>query len=119
MEGMHSLNIVKYGEARPNRTAPTCLAYEYETSVGAINGAVIELSGRYPESGWALNMECTSLVHIVDGTGRIMSEDGETALVAGDQILIAPEEKYIFDGNMKLLYIATPSWTASQARNVT
>lgn len=83
-----------------------------------MNAAVIELSGRYPDEGWALNTACTSLVHIVKGKGTVSTGRRTEELSADDQILLMPNEKYFFDGTMKLLYIASPAWTPEQAEHV-
>lgn len=111
------MNIRRSNEAITHQNTSTCVAYEYATSIDAVNAAVIELSGRYPDEGWVMNTICTSLVHITQGRGSIEGEHGTTQLSTGDQVLIAPGEKYSFDGSMRLLYVATPAWTPEQAKH--
>ena len=110
------MNIRRNSEATAHKNTEACVAYEYPMPTDALNAAVIELSGRYPDEGWIANSAVTSLVHVVHGNGTITNKQGVTDLAAGDQVLIAPEEKYFFDGSMKLLYVATPAWTPEQAK---
>jgi mannose-6-phosphate isomerase-like protein (cupin superfamily) len=113
------MNIVKNHEALVRQNTAACVAYEYDMSADSVNGAVIEISGRYPDTGWALNTVCTSLVYIIEGLGTVEGDRGVRELASGDQLLIAPGEKYSFDGTMKLLYVATPTWTLEQAKHIT
>jgi ethanolamine utilization protein EutQ (cupin superfamily) len=112
------MNIQKNEEAIAHQNTSTCVAYEYSTSADEINAAVIELAGRYPDDGWVRNLVCTSLIHVIQGSGHIEGECGTTELAAGDQVLIVPGEKYAFGGSMKLLYVASPAWAPEQAEHV-
>lgn len=95
-----------------------CLAYEYGHPTSELNAAVIDLSGRYPDDGWALNTACTALIHVMQGRGELVGDGAISDLAEGDQVLITPNEPYAFDGTMKLLYISTPAWTPEQAKHV-
>ena len=110
------MNILRNTEATAHRNTGACVAYEYPMPTNALNAAVIELSGRYPDEGWIANSSVTSLVHVIHGNGSIANKQNVTELATGDQVLIPPNEDYFFDGSMKLLYVATPSWTPEQAK---
>ncbi|MEC3979527.1 hypothetical protein [Amycolatopsis sp. H20-H5] len=112
------MDVRRSNEAIEYKNSGACLAYEYELPSDSVNAAVIELAGRYPDEGWALNTACTSLVHIVKGNGTISTAQTKEDLSTDDQVLLMPNEKYFFDGNMKLLYIASPAWTTEQAEHV-
>ena len=105
-------------DALKHENSPACVAFEYGMSTDKIDSAVIELNGRYPESGWALNTACTALVHVIRGAGRARSEVGDVVLKEDDQLLIHPNEKYALEGHMKLLFSASPAWSPEQARTI-
>jgi hypothetical protein len=111
------MNIRKRHEATVNANTDACVAHEYVTPVTALNAAVIDLSGRYPDKGWTLNTTCTALLHVIQGQGVIMGEETAKDIAVDDQILIAPNEVYAPDGHMKVLYVATPAWTPEQAEH--
>lgn len=112
------MEIRRKDDATRHENSPTCTAYEYGLPSADIDSAVIELSGRYPDEGWALNTACTSLVHVIKGEGKVIFPGGETALSEDDQVLIPLNEKYAFDGTMKLLFSATPAWSSDQAQQL-
>ncbi len=49
------MKIVKKDQRKEFKNSDCCLAYEYPMDDRNINGAVIKLSGRYPDKGWAAN----------------------------------------------------------------
>lgn len=112
------MEIRKKSDATFFQNTPTCGVYEYGMGSSKIDSALIELSGRYPQEGWALNTICTSVVHIVSGEGRVIFSDGEKPLVEDMQILIPPHEPYVLEGNLKLIFSASPAWSPEQARNI-
>ncbi len=71
-----------------------CTAYEYPMNEPAINGAVIVLNGRYPETGRTVNKVCKEMAYAVKGNGRVVIEDREILVSEGDIVLIDPGEKF-------------------------
>lgn len=112
------MNVRKFSEAVEHKNTSTCIAYEYGLPTSSVDAALIELSGRYPDEGWALNSSCIALVHVVQGSGTISTDAASTELSTDDQVLLMPYDKYALDGTMKLLYIASPAWTPEQAEHV-
>lgn len=98
-------------------THDTVTAWEYSMPSAALNLARIAIAGRYPESGFTCNTEADSVVHVLNGTGIIATKgNSSTQLNEGDQIHIPPKEPYYFEGNLEIMYAATPPWTPEQAR---
>ena len=108
----------KGSEALRHENSSACVAYEYQLPTSELDSAVIELSGRYPEKGWALNTSCTSLIYVIKGAGWVISEEARTKVSEGHQVLIEKGEKYALHGDMKLLFSAAPAWSPDQARKV-
>jgi mannose-6-phosphate isomerase-like protein (cupin superfamily) len=113
------MKVVTSTEAMRHQNSATCTAYEYEfKDEKSINGAVIELTGRYPDSGQVLNDVCKELAYIVDGSG-VLTQAGQTySLNQGDMALIQPGEPYYFDGTLKMLISSSPAWYPEQHHNV-
>ncbi len=100
------------------RNSETTVAHEYELGSHAMNAAVIEIEGRYPLDGWASNNTTTSLIYVISGQGSAIIDGHEVVLYKDDQLLIEVGEKYAFDGNLHILYVASPAWTADQAEHI-
>lgn len=109
------MEIRKLSEATRHDNTAACRAYEYAMPTGEIDSAVIELKGRYPDEGWVFNTACTALVHVIKGNGKLLYPESERELGEDDQVLLLPQERYAFEGDMKLLFSATPAWSPEQA----
>lgn len=112
------MKLVKKSEAKSFKNSPVCTAYEYTLGDKDLNAAVIELRGRYPDSGRVVNEECKEIVHIIQGTGKVVIEDVEIDLAAGDQVFIDQHEKYYFEGKMTFVAPCTPAWYPEQHKEV-
>jgi mannose-6-phosphate isomerase class I len=110
------MEVRKKREAKKEKNSAACVAYEYALPTDTLDMARIELGGRYPETGWAVNTVCTSLVYVSRGKGTVTSQGVTHHLAEGDQVLVLPHEPYAFDGMMELLFAATPAWSPMQAK---
>lgn len=101
------------------QNSQNCIAFEYEfAGEKDINNAVIELSGRYPDDGFALNLICTEIIYVIEGIGRVHADETEMRLEVGDMVRLKPKERYYFDGKMKLLISSSPAWYPEQYQTV-
>lgn len=58
-------------------------------------------------------------MQIISGEGVFMLLSGkEIALSKGDQLHIVKSEAYSFEGDLELVYVATPKWTPEQTSHV-
>lgn len=108
------MKIIKKSETIEFKNSSKCIAYEYPIDDKDINGAVIEISGRYPDEGRVTNKVCKELVYVIDGSGKLVIEDKKILLNPGDQVLIETNEKYYFDGKFTLFTPCTPAWYPEQ-----
>lgn len=83
-----------------------------------INGAVISIKGRSPESGRVVNNGCKEMAYVVEGSGKVEIEDIEVLLNQGDVIIIDAGERYFWNGNMTLFVPCVPAWTPEQSQEV-
>ena len=113
------MKVVTLSEAISRQNSPACTAYEYQfEGEKDINSAVIELTGRYPESGQALNDVCKEQAYVVSGSG-VLTQAGRTyTLNQGDMALIQPGDPYYFDGTLKMLIASSPAWYPEQHHNI-
>lgn len=91
-----------------------CTITEYPINSNKINIASVEIHGRYPQTGYAVNREVDELVFITNGNGSITQKNKTLSFTAGDTILIEPNEVYFWSGNFTATIACTPAFTAHQ-----
>lgn len=112
------MKVVKKKNVVKNKIGKHCTAFEYSLGDKDINGAIAELSGRYPQEGRVVNNECKELVYILRGKVDLHIENKIVELEQGDEILIMPGEKYFWDGEAKLFMCCNPAWYPEQHEEV-
>jgi mannose-6-phosphate isomerase-like protein (cupin superfamily) len=110
--------IMKKKDRIRHKNSETCIAYEYPLGDEDINIAYIEIGGRYPESGCAVNEKVKEMVFVVNGNGSITIEKEKHAMEEGGVVLIHPKQKYFFNGKLKLVMPCTPAWFPEQHKMV-
>jgi mannose-6-phosphate isomerase-like protein (cupin superfamily) len=112
------MKIVYKNQTQSFKNSEVCTAIEYPMGDKDINGAVIELSGRYPDKGRTVNLECKEMAFVIGGKGKVVIEGKEVELNEGDLVLIEPGEKYFWEGNMRLFMPCAPAWNPEQHKQV-
>src|SRR5690348_1802829 len=98
--------------------SPNCTAFEYTTKNAEINIGVVEIDGRYPSKGYAVNHKCTEIGYILKGSGKLFTEDQIADFSEGDVILIPREEKYYWEGIVTIVIAGTPAWQPNQHEHI-
>lgn len=111
------MKIIHKNQAGIHKNNEACIAAEYPINK-EIDGAVIDINGRYPINNRCLNLKSRMLCYVIDGKGKIEIEGEEVNLNEGDLILIEPGEKYFWQGNLKLFISSTPAWNLEQYKEV-
>jgi len=94
-------------------------SWEYVTPSELMNVALIRIDGRYPDSGYTINRVVDSIVQVTEGEGVLGVADGSTVRLSKyDQVHIQKDEAYYFEGNLEIIYAATPKWTPEQTTQV-
>jgi mannose-6-phosphate isomerase-like protein (cupin superfamily) len=83
------MKIIHKNETKIFKNSEVCTAVEYPMDDKDINGAVIELSGRYPVKGRTMNEKCKEMAYVIGGSGKIVVEDKEIQLNEGDLMSLA------------------------------
>lgn len=112
------MKITRKSQTETFKNGNSCTAIEYPMEDNDINGAIIELTGRYPEEGRAMNEKCKEMGYIIKGSGKVVIEGKEIQIQEGDLILIDPKEKYFWEGSMTIFMPCTPSWKPEQSKKV-
>ncbi len=112
------MKFISKSEAKIFKNSEVCTAIEYPLEDKDIDGAVIELKGRYPARGRAVNLECKEMAYIIEGSGKLVVEEKEIKLNKEDLVLIEAGEKFFWDGNMKIFMPCAPAWFPEQHKEV-
>lgn len=113
-----TIMLIKKKDAKCFANSSKCTAYEYDFKDKDLNVALIEINGRYPETGRVVNEVCKEIVFVLEGAGSVIIEGKEFKLEEGDQVLIKPKHKYFFDGSLKILTPCVPAWFPEQHKEV-
>ena len=112
------MKLVNKNQTKKFKNSDVCIATEYQMNDKDINGAVIEIKGRYPENGRVTNEKCKELAYIIKGNGKIVVNGKEIKFKEEDLILLEPNEKYYWEGNMKMFVSCSPAWYLEQHKEV-
>lgn len=108
------MKIVRNTEKIEHQNNKVCKAFEYPMADKDISGAIIELTGRYPDKDYATNLEVKEMAYVIKGSGKLVVNGKEEMISEGDLIIIEPKEKFYWEGNMILFMPCTPAWTPDQ-----
>ncbi len=108
------MKIVRGTDAKRFENASSCTAFEFQTGNQDINLARIEITGRYPLEGSAVNNTVTELVYVEEGEGDVSINNEVASLKKGDVILIEKGERVWWEGGLTLIISCTPAWTSDQ-----
>lgn len=96
-------------QGRSFENSSTCRGVSYSVPNAQLDLAQIEITGRYPESGWARNQECDEMVRVLRGAGSVVMRNLESiAIESGDVVHIPAGEWFAWDGNMTILMACSP-----------
>lgn len=112
------MNHTAKNQAVEHQNADSCTAFEYETGTPDINIARIEVTGRYPEVGFAVNTKVTELVYVANGSGSVTVDDKHVPLAEGDVVTILLGEQVFWEGNLTLIIACAPAWYTEQYKQI-
>ena len=112
------MKIIRKDQTETFKNGNNCIAIEYPSDDKDINGAIIELTGRYPDKGKSVNLKSKELAYIIKGFGRVVINNEEFEISEGDLIYIEPNEKIHWEGNLTMFLPCTPAWTKEQYKKI-
>lgn len=108
------MDIVREREAINVNAGVGVVIKEFPMEEVGISGALANIDGRYPETGFAKNMKSKELVYVVEGEGKIILTKMEHAIKIGDVLLINEEELFAWEGRLKLFMATAPKFNPDQ-----
>lgn len=108
------MEYISYESAVKHANSPNCTVYEYPMQNSEMNIGVAEITGRYPDEGYAINHKCSEMGYVLKGSGKLVTETEEVTLSSGDVVYIPRGEKYYWEGNITVILPATPAWYLQQ-----
>lgn len=102
-------------EGSPFKNSETCEGVAYSDEPAPVDLAVIDINGRYPETGWAVNRTVHEIVYVKRGMGSLATRGGEDVSIAeGSVVSIVPGERFAWDGDMTLVMACSPPFNTEQ-----
>ena len=114
------MKIIKFNKAKQGTNIENCKTMEYSFEDKDLDLGVAVITGRYPESGYCVNLISKELVYVLEGSGILYYGNGNKVEFAeGDAILIDNNEKYYWDTKYcKVAMACTPAFTKDQYKVV-
>ena len=108
------MKVIHKNEAEKFVNSEVCSGLQYNVGDKDIDGAIINISGRYPTKGYMSNLKCKELAYVIKGSGKLVVEDKEFYLKEGDLAFVEPGEKFYWDGNLTMFMPCSPAFYFEQ-----
>lgn len=97
------------------KNSEACEGVAYSDKSAPVDMAVIDITGRYPEKGWAVNQVVHEIAYVKRGTGNLAIKGrGVTKLEESFVVLIEPGERYAWEGDMTIVVACSPPFNPEQ-----
>lgn len=97
------------------KNSEACEGVAYSDKSAPVDMAVIDITGRYPEKGWAVNHKVHEIVYVTRGMGSLAVKGSEVVqLKEGHVVSVAPEERFAWDGDMIIVMACSPPFDPEQ-----
>ena len=113
------MKIIRKDEAIIGTNSDKCKTIEYSFGDKDIDIGVATITGRYPESGYCVNLVSKELVYILEGSGKLYFENQTINFSENDAILIENNKKYYWETDYcKVSMTCSPAWSPEQYKVV-
>ncbi|MBT3816858.1 MAG: hypothetical protein HOE80_04725 [Candidatus Magasanikbacteria bacterium] len=110
--------LIKKSQAEEKKM-PTCTVSEYQFSSKDLGVALVNMHGRYPETGKAMNTICDMIYHITSGTGTIHTEKDSFKVEKGDSYFFDKNTWYWIEANnLEVCLTTAPNWYVEQYKTL-
>jgi len=111
--------FIKNVDARKKENAPSCTVWEYDFPSKELWFAIVDINGRFPESGKAVNHQCDEIYYIIEGEWTIHQETGDYIIKQWDAFFFEKGKRYRVEGNnLKINVSTTPARFLQQYENI-
>lgn len=109
------MRAIKLSEAEKGKNSDVCNTLEYSFGDPEIDVGVAVITGRFPDTGYCMNLISKELIYVLEGSGKLCFENKEVEFSKDDAILIDKNEKYYWDTEYaKVTMTCTPAWSPDQ-----
>ncbi len=109
------MRIIKSSDAVQGANSDKCKTIEYSFGDREIDLGLATITGRYPDTGYCVNLISKELIYVIEGSGKLCFGDKSIDFSEGDSILIENNEKYYWETQYtKVSMTCTPAWTEEQ-----
>lgn len=99
--------------------SPTSTVTEYSLTSDNISLATSVISGRYPDAGFAVNLDTEEIYYVISGSGTVYTESNSFRLEPKDVFYFHKGLKYWVEGDdLELVIVNTPKWTPEQHKYI-
>jgi quercetin dioxygenase-like cupin family protein len=113
------VQVLSESDANTFTNSENCSGFEFPFNSSQLNIAVVEVNGRYPQTGSLLNEECDEIGYVLSGTGTVGTEDETHEIKAGDAVFIKAGETFWWQGqNLRMLMPCSPPFYPEQHKEV-
>lgn len=101
-------------KAEKTQASTSTTIWEFPTGDRVISGAVAQITGRYPEKGFAVNQKSKELAFVISGSGLVVTPKERRALEVGDLIFLDAGEPFAWEGSLTIFMVTTPAFDPKQ-----
>lgn len=102
-------------ESNQFKNSAACKGVSYTAEPAPVDMAVIDITGRYPDRGWAVNRVVHEIVYVQRGVGSLAIKGSEVMnLQEGLVVSVAPGERFAWDGDMIIVMACSPPFDPEQ-----
>jgi len=102
-------------EGLPFKNSETCEGVVFASEKIQHDIARIQISGRYPSEGWAMNEVSDEMVYIAKGRGSLIRKDESLqALEQGDGVFVEAGTWFAWKGDMTIVMSCNPAFNPDQ-----
>lgn len=113
------MKVIKSSDAMKGANSDKCQTIEYSFEDKDIDLGIAIITGRYPESGFCVNLISKELIYVLEGSGNLYFENRSIEFSKGDAILIDNNEKYYWEAEYcKVSMVCNPAWNEEQHKLV-
>ncbi len=104
------VEIIKLEDTNKVMNSEKCVIYEYLFGSEKTSLALVEIDGKYPDDGFAINKVFEEIILVLNGKGKIIIENKKYELKKNHAVLLKPNKKYRYEGNLKLATFTSPAF---------
>lgn len=109
------MKVIKKDDTLRGENSEKCKTLEYSFEDKEIDLGLATITGRYPDTGYCVNLISKELIYVIEGSGKLCFGDKSIDFSKGDAILIENNEKYYWETQYtKISMTCTPAWTEEQ-----